>query len=99
MNAAYGGTGEVAGWTHVKDYLVGDRTSVSALRAESARVRGRSSSCYATRRRRIARERLARAEIRDGLVSWSLTVDRASIQAGAGLAQRAPACGSRVTRW
>jgi ribosomal protein S18 acetylase RimI-like enzyme len=34
MNAAYGGTGEVAGWTHVKDYLVGDRTSVSALRAE-----------------------------------------------------------------
>jgi GNAT superfamily N-acetyltransferase len=34
MNAAYGGTGEVAGWTHVKDFLVGDRTSVSALRAE-----------------------------------------------------------------
>lgn len=34
MNAAYGGTGDVAGWTHVKDFLVGDRTSVSALRAE-----------------------------------------------------------------
>jgi ribosomal protein S18 acetylase RimI-like enzyme len=34
MNAAYGGTGKVAGWTHVKDFLVGDRTSVSALRAE-----------------------------------------------------------------
>jgi ribosomal protein S18 acetylase RimI-like enzyme len=34
MNAAYGGTGEVAGWTHVKDFLVGDRTSRSALRAE-----------------------------------------------------------------
>jgi hypothetical protein len=29
MNAAYGGTGGVAGWTHVKDFLVGDRTSVS----------------------------------------------------------------------
>jgi ribosomal protein S18 acetylase RimI-like enzyme len=34
MNAAYGGTGEVVGWTHVKDFLVGDRTSKSALRAE-----------------------------------------------------------------
>jgi ribosomal protein S18 acetylase RimI-like enzyme len=34
MNAAYGGTGDMAGWTHVKDFLVGDRTSVSALRAE-----------------------------------------------------------------
>jgi GNAT superfamily N-acetyltransferase len=34
MNAAYGGTGDIAGWTHVKDFLVGDRTSVSALRAE-----------------------------------------------------------------
>jgi ribosomal protein S18 acetylase RimI-like enzyme len=34
MNAAYGGTGEVAGWTHVKEFLVGDRTSASALRAE-----------------------------------------------------------------
>jgi ribosomal protein S18 acetylase RimI-like enzyme len=34
MNAAYGGTGEVTGWTHVKDFLVGDRTSKSALRAE-----------------------------------------------------------------
>jgi ribosomal protein S18 acetylase RimI-like enzyme len=34
MNAAYGGTGDVAGWTHVKDFLVGDRTSVSALCAE-----------------------------------------------------------------
>jgi ribosomal protein S18 acetylase RimI-like enzyme len=34
MNAAYGGAGDVAGWTHVKDFLVGDRTSVSALRAE-----------------------------------------------------------------
>jgi ribosomal protein S18 acetylase RimI-like enzyme len=34
MNAAYGGKGEVAGWTHVKDFLVGDRTSVNALRAE-----------------------------------------------------------------
>lgn len=34
MNAAYGGTGDVAGWTHVKDFIVGDRTSVSALRAE-----------------------------------------------------------------
>jgi ribosomal protein S18 acetylase RimI-like enzyme len=34
MNAAYGGTGDVAGWTYVKDFLVGDRTSVSALRAE-----------------------------------------------------------------
>jgi ribosomal protein S18 acetylase RimI-like enzyme len=34
MNAAYGGTGDVAGWTHVKDFLVGDRTSVSALRAD-----------------------------------------------------------------
>jgi ribosomal protein S18 acetylase RimI-like enzyme len=34
MNAAYGGTGDIAGWTHVKDFIVGDRTSVSALRAE-----------------------------------------------------------------
>ncbi len=34
MNAAYGGTGEVAGWTHVRDFLVGDRTSAGALRAE-----------------------------------------------------------------
>jgi ribosomal protein S18 acetylase RimI-like enzyme len=34
MNAAYGGTGNVAGWTHVKEFLVGDRTSASALRAE-----------------------------------------------------------------
>jgi GNAT superfamily N-acetyltransferase len=34
MNAAYGGTGEVAGWTHVKEFLVGDRTSVRALQAE-----------------------------------------------------------------
>jgi ribosomal protein S18 acetylase RimI-like enzyme len=34
MNAAYGGTGEVAGWTHVRDFLVGDRTSADALRAE-----------------------------------------------------------------
>jgi ribosomal protein S18 acetylase RimI-like enzyme len=34
MNAAYGGRGSVAGWTHVKEFLVGDRTSVSALRAE-----------------------------------------------------------------
>jgi GNAT superfamily N-acetyltransferase len=34
MNAAYGGAGEVAGWTHVKQFIVGDRTSVSALRAE-----------------------------------------------------------------
>jgi ribosomal protein S18 acetylase RimI-like enzyme len=34
MNAAYGGTGDIAGWTHVKDVLVGDRTSLSALRAE-----------------------------------------------------------------
>jgi GNAT superfamily N-acetyltransferase len=34
MNAAYGGTGDTAGWTHVKDFLVGNRTSVSALRAE-----------------------------------------------------------------
>jgi ribosomal protein S18 acetylase RimI-like enzyme len=34
MNAAYGGTGGVAGWTHVKEFLVGDRTSVSVLRAE-----------------------------------------------------------------
>lgn len=34
MNAAYGGTGKVAGWTHVKDFIVGDRTSVGALRAE-----------------------------------------------------------------
>jgi ribosomal protein S18 acetylase RimI-like enzyme len=34
MNTAYGGTGEMAGWTHVKDFLTGDRTSESALRAE-----------------------------------------------------------------
>jgi ribosomal protein S18 acetylase RimI-like enzyme len=34
MNAAYGATGDIAGWTHVKDFLVGNRTSVSALRAE-----------------------------------------------------------------
>ena len=34
MNIAYGGTGDIAGWTHVKDFLVGDRTSISALRAE-----------------------------------------------------------------
>jgi predicted N-acetyltransferase YhbS len=34
MNAAYGGTGEVAGWTHVKEFIVGDRTSVGALRAQ-----------------------------------------------------------------
>jgi ribosomal protein S18 acetylase RimI-like enzyme len=34
MNSAYGGTGDVAGWTHVREFLVGDRTSVSALRAE-----------------------------------------------------------------
>jgi GNAT superfamily N-acetyltransferase len=34
MNAAYGGGGEVAGWTHVGEFLVGDRTSVTALRAE-----------------------------------------------------------------
>lgn len=34
MNTAYGGTGDIAGWTHVKDFLVGDRTSVGALRAE-----------------------------------------------------------------
>jgi hypothetical protein len=32
MNTAYGGTGDIPGWTHVKDFLVGDRTSVSALR-------------------------------------------------------------------
>ena len=32
MNIAYGGTGDIAGWTHVKDFLVGNRTSVSALR-------------------------------------------------------------------
>jgi GNAT superfamily N-acetyltransferase len=34
MNAAYGGTGEVAGWTHVREFLVGDRTSVRALQTE-----------------------------------------------------------------
>lgn len=34
MNAAYGGTSEVSGWTHVKEFIAGDRTSVSALRAE-----------------------------------------------------------------
>ncbi len=34
MNVAYGGTGDVAGWAHVKGVLVGDRTSVRALRAE-----------------------------------------------------------------
>jgi len=36
MNAAYGGTGEIASWTHVKEFLVGDRTSPAALRAEMA---------------------------------------------------------------
>jgi GNAT superfamily N-acetyltransferase len=34
MNAAYGGAGDVAGWTHVREFLVGDRTSVGALQAE-----------------------------------------------------------------
>src|SRR5580658_7860122 len=36
MNAAYGGTGEIASWTHVKEFIVGDRTSPAALRAEMA---------------------------------------------------------------
>jgi ribosomal protein S18 acetylase RimI-like enzyme len=36
MNAAYGGRGEIASWTHVKEFLVGDRTSPAALRAEMA---------------------------------------------------------------
>jgi ribosomal protein S18 acetylase RimI-like enzyme len=36
MNRAYGGTGPVAGWAHVAEYLVGDRTSEAALRAELA---------------------------------------------------------------
>jgi GNAT superfamily N-acetyltransferase len=36
MNAAYGGAGEVRGWTHVARFLVGDRTSEGALRAELA---------------------------------------------------------------
>lgn len=36
MNVAYGGTGAVAGWTNVSQFLVGDRTSLDALRAELA---------------------------------------------------------------
>jgi len=36
MNAAYGGAGEIASWTHVKEFIVGDRTSPAALRAEMA---------------------------------------------------------------
>jgi ribosomal protein S18 acetylase RimI-like enzyme len=36
MNAAYGGTGPVPGWTNVSEFLRGDRTSAAALRAELA---------------------------------------------------------------
>lgn len=36
MNAAYGGTGAIPSWTHVKEFIVGDRTSPAALRAEMA---------------------------------------------------------------
>ena len=39
MNAAYGSAGEGAGWTNVKDFLVGDRTSTSARPGAKPRVR------------------------------------------------------------
>ena len=36
MNLAYGGRGQAPSWTHVSEYLVGDRTSEAALRAQLA---------------------------------------------------------------
>jgi ribosomal protein S18 acetylase RimI-like enzyme len=36
MNAAYGGRGEIASWTHVKEFVLGDRTSAAALLADMA---------------------------------------------------------------